>query len=59
MPKPRRSAFDGASRHAAAEAAAALSIDPRRVIIAADGKGDGRPFVRLLETPGPSPAPRP
>ena len=43
-------AFDGASGSAAAEAAAALehrSAD--RVIVAADGKGDGRAFARLLE----------
>ncbi|MGA7490631.1 MAG: AMP-binding protein [Xanthobacteraceae bacterium] len=42
-------AFDGAAGDAAAEAAATLKIDPRRVIIAADGKGEGRPFGRLLE----------
>jgi 2-furoate---CoA ligase len=42
-------AFDGASGAAAAEAVAALAIDPQRVIIAADGNGDGRPFARLLE----------
>ena len=42
-------AFDGASGSAAPEAAAALSIDPRRVIVAADGKGDGVPFARLLD----------
>ena len=44
-------AFDGASGDAAAEAAATLKIDPRRVIIAADGKGEGRPFERLLDGP--------
>src|SRR5262245_35120193 len=42
-------AFDGASGQVAAEALATLRIDPRRVIIAADGKGDGRPFGRLRE----------
>jgi 2-furoate---CoA ligase len=42
-------AFDGASGEAAAQATAALQIDPRRVIVAADGKGDGRPFARLLD----------
>jgi 2-furoate---CoA ligase len=42
-------AFDGASGAAAAEAAAAVAIEPPRVIIAADGKGDGRPFARLLD----------
>lgn len=42
-------AFDGASGEAATQAAAALQIDPRRMIIAADGKGDGKPFARLLD----------
>src|SRR5215510_9227621 len=42
-------AFDGASGQAAAEAVATLRIDPRRVIIATDGKGEGRPFGRLRE----------
>jgi 2-furoate---CoA ligase len=42
-------AFDGASGSAAPEAAAALNIDPRRVIVAADGKGEGKPFARLLD----------
>jgi 2-furoate---CoA ligase len=41
-------AFDGASGDAAAQAAALLKIDPRRVIIAADGKGEGRAFSELL-----------
>jgi len=44
-------AFDGASGAAAAEAAATLKIDPRRVIIAADGKGEGTPFARLRDSP--------
>ena len=44
-------AFDGASGDAAAEAAATLKIDPQRVIVAADGKGEGRPFGRLLDGP--------
>jgi 2-furoate---CoA ligase len=44
-------AFDGASGSAAAEAAATLKIDPRRVIVAADGKGEGTPFVRLRDSP--------
>ena len=34
-------AFDGAAGDAAPQAAAALAIDPGRVIVAADGKGDG------------------
>lgn len=42
-------AFDGASGDAAAQAAAAVGLDPRRVIVAADGKGDGRTFARLLK----------
>src|SRR5262249_43497454 len=43
-------AFDGASGPAAAEAAATLKIDPRRVIVAADGKGEGTPFARLRDS---------
>lgn len=42
-------AFDGASGDAAAQAAAALEIDPRRVIVAADGKGEGKAFADLLD----------
>jgi 2-furoate---CoA ligase len=42
-------AFDGASGDAAAQAIAALKIDPRRVIVAADGKGEGGAFASLLE----------
>jgi 2-furoate---CoA ligase len=42
-------AFDGASGQAAPEAVAALGIDPQRVIVAADGKGEGRPFGRLRD----------
>jgi 2-furoate---CoA ligase len=42
-------AFDGASGSATPDAAAALGIDPRRLIVAADGRGDGRAFARLLE----------
>jgi len=42
-------AFDGASGEAAAEAVAALKIDPHRVIVAADGRGDGKPFARLFD----------
>jgi 2-furoate---CoA ligase len=44
-------AFDAASGEAAARAAAALKIDPRRVILAADGKGEGMPFARLRDSP--------
>jgi 2-furoate---CoA ligase len=44
-------AFDGASGDAAPQAAAALRIDPRRVIVAADGKGEGRAFAHLLDAP--------
>ena len=49
--------FDGAAGDAAPQAAAAIEIDPRRVIIAADGKGDGRRVETLWEAapiPGPS-----
>jgi 2-furoate---CoA ligase len=42
-------AFDGASGDAAPQAVAALRMDPRRVILAADGRGEGRPFPQLLE----------
>ena len=45
-------AFDGAAGDAAPQAAAALAIDPGRVIVAADGKGDGRRFDRCA-TPAP------
>src|SRR5215207_6534150 len=37
-------AFDGASGSAAPEAAAAIGIGPKRIIVAGDGKGDGRTF---------------
>jgi 2-furoate---CoA ligase len=50
-------AFDGASGSAAPDAVAAVKIDPQRVILVADGKGDGRPFSRLLDaTPVEGPA---
>jgi 2-furoate---CoA ligase len=42
-------AFDGASGDAAAQATAALDLDPRYVIITADGKGEGRRFADLLD----------
>src|SRR5919205_363777 len=41
-------AFDGASGSATPEAVAAAHMDPRRVVLVADGKGDGRPFSELL-----------
>src|SRR5215207_5235976 len=41
-------AFDGAAGRAAPEAVAGLKLDPRRVLIAADGHGDGEPFETLL-----------
>lgn len=50
-------AFDGASGQSAPEAVASLKIDPRRVIVAADGRGDGARFETLLQAlpiPGPS-----
>ena len=50
-------AHDGAAKSAPAEAAARLKIDPRRQIVAADGKGDGIRFEKLLdETPVAGPA---
>ena len=41
-------AFDGASGDAAALAIAAQKIDPRRVIVAADGIGEGRTYAQLF-----------
>ena len=41
-------AYDGAAKDAAPQAAAKLRIDPRRLIVAADGRGDGVAFERLL-----------
>jgi len=50
-------AYDGAAGTSPAEAAARLTIDPRRQIVAADGKGDGVRFAKLLEaSPLPGPA---
>jgi 2-furoate---CoA ligase len=50
-------AYDGAAGNSPAQAAARLKIDPRRQIIAADGKGDGIRFEKLLEeTPLARPA---
>src|SRR5262249_20217974 len=43
-------ASEGVSGSAAAEAAATLKIAPRRVIVAADGKGEGMPFARLRDS---------
>src|ERR1700686_1311320 len=49
-------AYDGAAGSAAPEVAARLRIDPRRQIVAADGRGDGIRFETLLEaTPIPGP----
>jgi 2-furoate---CoA ligase len=42
-------AFDGSAGDAAPQAAAALGIDPARVIVAADGKGEGRRFEMLRD----------
>jgi 2-furoate---CoA ligase len=42
-------AYDGAAGDAAPQSAATLRIDPGRVIIAADGKGDGKRFEALLD----------
>jgi 2-furoate---CoA ligase len=50
-------AYDGAAGSSAPEAAARLRVDPRRQIVAADGKGDGVRFETLLDAPpvaGPS-----
>jgi len=44
-------AFDGAAGDAPAQAAALLRIDPRRIIVVADGKGDGVAFDDLLRGP--------
>src|SRR5215475_5000038 len=41
-------AYDGSAGSAPAQAAARLAIDPRRQIVAADGKGDGVRFEKLL-----------
>jgi len=43
-------AYDGAAGTSPAEAAARLRIDPRRQIVAADGKDDGVAFAKLLES---------
>jgi 2-furoate---CoA ligase len=50
-------AYDGAAGSSPAAAAARLAIDPRRQIVAADGKGDGIRFETLLDgTPVAGPA---
>jgi 2-furoate---CoA ligase len=50
-------AYDGAAGTSPAEAAARLRVDPRRQIVAADGKGEGITFAKLLEgTPVADPA---
>ena len=43
-------AFDGASGDAAPNACATIKLDPKRVIIAADGKGEGMSFADLLKS---------
>ncbi|MEW6453087.1 MAG: AMP-binding protein [Pseudomonadota bacterium] len=43
-------AFDGASGDAAPDACAAIKLDPKKIIIAADGKGDGVSFADLLKS---------
>src|SRR5262249_47350758 len=43
-------ALDGASGDAAAQAAATHGLDPRRIIIAADGRGDGIRYQTLLDS---------
>src|SRR4051812_18169131 len=45
----RAVAYDGAAGNAPAEGAARLEIDGRRQIVAADGKGDGIRFEKILE----------
>ncbi len=45
----RAVAYDGAAGGAPAEAAARLGIDGARQIVAADGKGDGIRFEKMLE----------
>jgi 2-furoate---CoA ligase len=53
----RAVAYDGAAGNAPAEAAARLEVDGARQIVAADGKGDGIRFERILEeTPVGGPA---
>jgi 2-furoate---CoA ligase len=42
-------AFDGAASDAVPQAAAALKIDPSRLIVAADGKGEGKRFESLRD----------
>ena len=51
MPRPRRSPIDGASGDAAPAGRRALKIDPRRLIVAADGKGEGVAFRRVCWRP--------
>src|SRR5260370_23795985 len=44
-------AYDGAANGAPPKGAARLGIDPRRWIVASDGRGDGVPFETLLAGP--------
>src|SRR5262245_48888645 len=41
--------YDGAAGDAAPQAAAALGIDPTRIVVAADGKGEGCRYEPLLD----------
>jgi len=55
----RAVAYDGAAGSSPAEAAARLEVDGARQIVAADGKGDGIRFEKILEeTPVAGPAAR-
>ncbi len=45
----RAAAYDGATGDAVPQAAKRLSIDPRRLIVAVDGRGDGVSFATLLD----------
>jgi 2-furoate---CoA ligase len=42
-------AYDGATGHAVPEAAARHDVDARRLIVAADGQGEGLAFEKLLQ----------
>jgi len=42
-------AYDGSAGEAAPRAAAAVPLEPQRLIVAADGTGEGQTFARLLQ----------